>query len=158
MDCLKKIAEEVDTSLTGEDFDGTSNANNSAFLENKATLGEGLNYIHRCISARYKFSNRVHYFNLLCVLTLKNLHQDGVTFGAHEDFPYERTSLSSFSQVSQQYESYNSSTSMGVPANHRMFNQPFQLTQSSQAVPTSMTKLLQAPLSQPLDEDIWFNS
>ncbi|XP_058217854.1 uncharacterized protein LOC131328907 [Rhododendron vialii] len=84
--------------------------------------------------------------------------QEGVTFGAHVDFPYDRTSLSPFSQVPQQYESYNSSTSMGVPANHRIFNQPFQLTQSSQAVPTSMAELLQAPLSQPLDEEIWFNS
>ncbi|KAG5535390.1 hypothetical protein RHGRI_023225 [Rhododendron griersonianum] len=42
LDCLKKIAEEVDASLTGESFDGTSNANNSASLENKATLGEGI--------------------------------------------------------------------------------------------------------------------
>ena len=31
----------------------------------------------------------------------------------------------------------------GVPDTHRRFNEPFQLTQSSQAVPTNMTELQQ---------------
>ncbi|XP_058216650.1 protein FAR1-RELATED SEQUENCE 9-like [Rhododendron vialii] len=42
LDCLKKVAEEVDASLTGESFHGTLNADNSASLENEATLGEGI--------------------------------------------------------------------------------------------------------------------
>ncbi|KAF7129300.1 hypothetical protein RHSIM_Rhsim10G0077500 [Rhododendron simsii] len=42
LNCLKKIAEEVDASLSEESFDGTSNANNSASLKNEATLGEGI--------------------------------------------------------------------------------------------------------------------
>ncbi|KAG5545088.1 hypothetical protein RHGRI_017525 [Rhododendron griersonianum] len=177
LDCLKQIAEEVDARLTGESFDGTSNANNSASMENKATLGEGIekrvkglkvkeratgrsskrprNALERAIKSKRTPINNLNSMDNpiqqseLHPIQQSELHpplsfsQDGVTFGAHVDFPYERTSLSSFSQMSQQYESYNSSTSMGVPANHLMFNQPFQLTQSSQAVPTSMTELLQ---------------
>ncbi|XP_058217332.1 protein FAR1-RELATED SEQUENCE 9-like [Rhododendron vialii] len=42
LDCLKKIAEEVDASLAGESNDGTSNANNNASLENEATLVKGI--------------------------------------------------------------------------------------------------------------------
>ncbi|PSS16368.1 Protein FAR1-RELATED SEQUENCE like [Actinidia chinensis var. chinensis] len=42
LDYLKKIAEEVDASLSGESFHGTSYTNNSTPQENKATLGEGI--------------------------------------------------------------------------------------------------------------------
>ncbi|KAI8571657.1 hypothetical protein RHMOL_Rhmol01G0136600 [Rhododendron molle] len=40
LNCLIKIAEEVDASLTRETFHGTSYANNSSSMDNEATLGE----------------------------------------------------------------------------------------------------------------------
>ncbi|KAH7851813.1 hypothetical protein Vadar_016811 [Vaccinium darrowii] len=188
LNALKKIAEEVDASLIGETFQGTPHANIIASQEiNEVTYDEGSkkkakglkvkkrttksskrprSALERAIqSKRASVRSNLNYMKNPVqqseIHPSSRINQEapmdfaGVTFSALVDSPFERNLLSQSSQLTQQHDTCI--FGMGAPPIHQMSSQALQFTQTTKKVPT-MTELLQAPLSQQIDHDFWFNS